>query len=220
MQDHKLMCSEPQDPLDRPRPDEPLTSDDAESHVVLGMHILYDEDEEVDFLRAARYFHRAAILGNAVGQYLVSGAYATGNGMNKDSNLALFWLRQSAEQNYIMAQLLLAQYHYFGWFSQKNDDTARCWLERACKLGSVDAEHALQVVNGLYADRKPTILDRQDMVEFGFGNYSKYIFSLNMPSHPIASLIRERNYQDALRRMCEDERAEDADECSGEYESE
>lgn len=75
------------------------------AHFVLGW--LYQNEDNLD--KAVFHYQKAGELGHAQAQYFLSKLYETGNGVEKNDETALSWLRQSAKQGYGLAYQRLEQ---------------------------------------------------------------------------------------------------------------
>lgn len=82
---------------------------DADAAVSLGMMAETGRGGAVrDFQRAARLYQIAADAGNVQGQALLGKLYANGDGVDQDTEKAVFWLTKAAEAGYVEAQRKLA----------------------------------------------------------------------------------------------------------------
>lgn len=75
------------------------------AHFVLAW--LYQQEK--NFEQAVLHYQKAGELGHAQAQYFLFKLYETGNGVAKDDDIALSWLRQSAKQGYGLAYQRLEQ---------------------------------------------------------------------------------------------------------------
>lgn len=75
------------------------------AHFVLGW--LYQKEDNLD--KAILHYQKAGELGHAQAQYFLSKLYEIGNGVEKNEETALAWLRQSAKQGYGLAYQRLEQ---------------------------------------------------------------------------------------------------------------
>ncbi|OAD20738.1 TPR repeat-containing protein, partial [Candidatus Thiomargarita nelsonii] len=62
---------------------------------------------EPDNRLAVEYFRRAAKAELPEAQYMLGIMYAQGWGVEKNSNLSLYWIRQAADKGYAVAQRML-----------------------------------------------------------------------------------------------------------------
>jgi hypothetical protein len=75
------------------------------AQVLLGEFMYGSEDYD----EALGWFLTAALQGNAAGQFHLGEMYAFGFGIDKSPEKALFWIKKSADQNYLPAVKLLAE---------------------------------------------------------------------------------------------------------------
>ena len=95
-------------------------------------------------------YHGAATLflagskgGDAEAQYRLSGYYSDGKGVTQSTPLAVFYLEESAKQNYAPAQVALGRRYDTGNGVQKNPVHALELYQTAAKQGNAEAENAL-----------------------------------------------------------------------------
>ncbi len=90
------------------------------------------------FLRGAVYwFHAAAKLDNANGQFQFGTALREGRGIEQDDEKATHWIRQAAEQGHIEAQYQLARAYRNAQGVPKNDRQAHFWLVLLAKTSEI-----------------------------------------------------------------------------------
>jgi len=58
---------------------------------------------------AAEWYRKAAEQGNAAGEYALGHLYATGEGVEKNEEKAVYWFKRAAAKNYLFAVETLAQ---------------------------------------------------------------------------------------------------------------
>lgn len=73
----------------------------------------------------------AAEQGRAEAQYFLGTMYSLGNGIPRNSEMAIFWLTKSADQDIPIAQFSLAKIYRTGDGTPKNFDVARALLTKA-----------------------------------------------------------------------------------------
>ncbi|MDD3760280.1 MAG: tetratricopeptide repeat protein [Acidithiobacillus sp.] len=78
---------------------------------------------------------RSAQLGYGPAQYELGLAYAAGDGVPQNLQLAVFWWRKAAENLDAAAQLQLGTAYAHGWGVQKNMDQAIYWWQKAAQDG-------------------------------------------------------------------------------------
>ena len=65
--------------------------------------------QRADYLTALRFFQIHAAQGHAIAQYNLGLLYQHGLGVPQNQTQAQYWLKQSAEQNFVKAQSVLEQ---------------------------------------------------------------------------------------------------------------
>ena len=60
-------------------------------------------------MRAAQWYRKAALQGDAESQFVLSGMYYRGEGVPRDAEVAVQWLRRAAAQGHAGAKARLAQ---------------------------------------------------------------------------------------------------------------
>ncbi|RXK53111.1 sel1 repeat family protein [Oleiharenicola lentus] len=114
---------------------------DPNAQFLLGRHyFLLTEKAE-----GAKWYHRAAEQGNADAQNMLGVIYGDGNGVKKDSTLAVNWFLKAAENRNRFAQENLGMHYWegvgvprnlvesFAWFSAAGDDASylvKKWLKK------------------------------------------------------------------------------------------
>ncbi|MBU2755732.1 sel1 repeat family protein [Acidithiobacillus sp. CV18-2] len=78
---------------------------------------------------------RSAKLGYGAAQYELGLAYAAGDGVPQNLQLAVFWWQKAAENLDAAAQLQLGTAYAHGWGVQKNMDQAIYWWQKAAQDG-------------------------------------------------------------------------------------
>jgi len=86
---------------------------------------------------------REAQLGNAIAQWKVGIAYATGTSVRRNDKEAVEWLRQAAEQNLTNAKYSLGHAYQEGLGVRRNEAEALSWFRRAADEGHESAQFAL-----------------------------------------------------------------------------
>lgn len=77
--------------------------------------------------------------GDAIAQNSLAASYATGDGVKKDLDKAVYWYRQASLNNDPDAFYNLALMHLFGEGMNKNEKLAISMFEEAIECGSSDA---------------------------------------------------------------------------------
>lgn len=96
-----------------------------------------------DFPSAIRAWETLADKGVSKAQYNLSLLYFNGQGVGKDSALALKWCQQAAQLGHTKAQYLLGQMYANGNGVDKDDSIAHSWYQKSAEAGYVDAQFAL-----------------------------------------------------------------------------
>merc|ERR1712098_39797 len=117
----------------------------AESLGLLGMmHMLGDEEHSIpkDAKKAFNYSNRGALLGDGLAQRTLAKLYSEGLGCDKDSTLAVYWIKKAATRHNVFQHH--AQYELGMWYWEGNhvgiDQTnGMSWLLRAAKGRLPDA---------------------------------------------------------------------------------
>lgn len=90
-----------------------------------------------------------------VAQYSLAQAFFQGNGVPKDPQSAIVWLRNSAENGYPLAQLKLANAYDSGLAIEENRDKAVYWYTKSAVQGLARAQLKLGAIyERLYRDSK------------------------------------------------------------------
>lgn len=96
---------------------------------------------------AVDYFRKAALQGNADGEYGLGTMYAGGEGVARDPQEALRWYRLAAGHGHDRAILVLALAHLRGDLGltdrRRDDGQARQWIRMAAEKGDVQAMDGL-----------------------------------------------------------------------------
>lgn len=86
------------------------------------------------------WYLMAATQGNAAGQANLGRMYLTGNGIEKDDNKALYWIRRAAAQDYLPAVRTMAISYKVGGFSGKikpDLDQEKLWNAKLSRLEAI-----------------------------------------------------------------------------------
>lgn len=98
---------------------------------------------------AVEYFRKAALQGNADGEFGLGTMYAGGEGVSRDPQEALRWYRLAAGRGHDRAILVLALAYLGGNLEltdrRRDDAQARLWIQAAAEAGNI------QVMEGLAA---------------------------------------------------------------------
>ncbi|MEN3040884.1 MAG: tetratricopeptide repeat protein [Bacteroidia bacterium] len=132
----------------------------AQNHI-LALRVLYEVLEPPDSVsplyvkvlphdavQAFRYALKAAELGDPPSMVRVSRCYSAGKGTARNDSLAEYWLLKAAEQSYLPAYTLLAEWYTSskGW----NPEKARLWAQRVLTNEYAPAEDQIRARIALY----------------------------------------------------------------------
>ncbi len=82
-----------------------------------------------------------AEAGHAKAQYQVGYMYFVGKGVQKNIQEAIKWYKKSAEQDFVLPQLVLGAVYLQGNGITKDTGEAFKWYRKAAELGNPDAQH-------------------------------------------------------------------------------
>ena len=103
------------------------------------------EAEAQNHTRAAHFYHRSALLGNAEAQVNLANAYDAGEGVPKDFRSARHWYKLAIRKRIPEAAFNLA----VAYRTAGNIPLAEFWFHRAKELGDLDAAEAIDsMLNG------------------------------------------------------------------------
>lgn len=105
----------------------------------LGHMNLTGKGTPVDIPQAARYFEKAARLGNVDAQYTLGRLLLRGEGLQKDAPAGVFWLGQAAKKGHLLAPYLLGKTLLLGADVPRDADRALILLEKAIEQGHIRA---------------------------------------------------------------------------------
>jgi len=99
----------------------------------------YGEGEGVaqDYAEAAKWFRKAAELGDMFSQFATGSNYEQGQGVAKDLAEALRWYRKAADQGYARAQFNVGNSYYHGLGVTRNYAEAIKWYRTCAEEGDV-----------------------------------------------------------------------------------
>lgn len=117
-----------------------LTRGLAESQNTMGWHYYHGDGVPKDYEEAAKWFQKAANLGEPSAQFNLGMMYAAGNGVKQDLSEAAKWYRKSAEQGKTSAQLNLGMMYVSGRGVRQNIDEGVKWLNKAADQGDATAK--------------------------------------------------------------------------------
>jgi TPR repeat protein len=116
-----------------------------------GVRYAFGNGVPQDYAKAAEYFMRSALQGQADAQYNLGILYDKGLGVSKDPVRAAIWYHSAAEQGHASAQLNLGLAYASGSGVEQNFGEAVRWFRRAAEQGNVTAQYNLAA---LYANGK------------------------------------------------------------------
>ncbi|MDB9975545.1 hypothetical protein OAE24_05180 [Candidatus Thioglobus sp.] len=93
----------------------------------------YDYYQQGDYKSAAIEWTKEAKKGSRYAQNRLGELYRSGKGVTKDLEQAIYWFKESANQDYPRAQLHLGWYYYYGKGVNKNYNQALYWWRKAIK---------------------------------------------------------------------------------------
>ncbi len=102
-----------------------------------------DQGEECDMEEAAKWYRKAADLGDAYARYKLGWMYANGQGVPKDDAEAVKWCRRAAEQGHAAAQCYLGWMYADGRGVPKDQVKAVEWYTKAAEQGNDTAQNNL-----------------------------------------------------------------------------
>lgn len=123
----------------------------APAQVGLGelMHTTQENEEAVG------WFLMAAYQGDAAGAYNLGQMYAVGDGVEKNSEKALYWIKHAAEKNYLPAAVALANAYRKGDLGLAIDlDQAKVWESRLPALRAAEQKIADEQMAARLASQK------------------------------------------------------------------
>ncbi len=108
---------------------------DARAMHMIGIAYAYGRGTRQNFRKAAKWYRKSAVLGNAASQLELATLYVDGDGVPKDHAKVVRWLRKAARQNYGRAQTYLAQAYQSGRGVEQNNKVAITWYRKAVQNG-------------------------------------------------------------------------------------
>lgn len=92
---------------------------------------------------AFAYYRKAALQGNAEGEFGVGTMYAAGEGVKRDNPAALKWITSAAQKGHVLATKVLAQAYMKGELglseAERSGPNTLHWVRRAVELDYVPA---------------------------------------------------------------------------------
>ena len=135
--------------------------------------VLYAEQRQYDY--ASLWFRRAALQGDAFGQYGLATLYSQGLGLPKDFTKAAEWYLKAARQGDAKAQYHLGTLYYNGAGVKKNVTKAINWFLKSAEAGEKRAEYYLKlishrnqlIIDGVKATPTTTEVNLVNLVNYG-----------------------------------------------------
>lgn len=118
---------------------------DANTQFEMGKHYETGEGVEMDAIKAAQCYRRAAEQGHAAAQFHLGRCYYYGKGVITNLAEAAKWHKKAADQGFHLAQVAYASCCLSGDGVEKNIQEAIKWLMRAAEQGNVDAQVSLGI---------------------------------------------------------------------------
>lgn len=116
---------------------------DAGAYHNLAVSMLSRENPDYD--EAAKWFRKAAEMGDPQSQLVLGLLYWTGRGVPRDSDVAVGWFQKSAEGGEPQAMRNLGMAYARGLGVERNPQQALQWIRRAAEAGDAEAQAALGV---------------------------------------------------------------------------
>jgi TPR repeat protein len=116
---------------------------DAKAQYELGKCFCYGHGVQKNEAEAAKWYRKAAELGNAEAQCMLGKFYYWGSSVPKNEAEAAKWYRKAAEQGYADAQYELGNCYYFGSGVPEDKAEAEIWYRMAAEQGNSDAQSRL-----------------------------------------------------------------------------
>lgn len=114
----------------------------------LGVTYARGEGVGKDEVAAAKWYRKAAELGNPEGEFNLGSVYYNGQGVEKDPTEALKWWRQAGEHGMTNAQVLLGTVYYRGEGVAKDYAKALKWIRKAAERGVAHEQCVLGLMYG------------------------------------------------------------------------
>jgi TPR repeat protein len=118
----------------------PAAEVSAQGLYVIGITHFIGEVVPKDAVEAAKWFRRAAELGNADAQVQLGLMYGGGYGVPNDDVEASKWFRKAAEQGHVRGQLGLGAGYQKGRGVPKDEAEAAKWYRKAAEQGNAEAQ--------------------------------------------------------------------------------
>ncbi len=120
-----------------------FTKGNPEAQLYVGRAYDTGDGTAQNYVKAIRWYERAAKQGNVNAQHNLGLMYAAGRGTAKDESKAFGWYQEAANQGYIEAQFHLGCMYEKGIGVDPSDATAIEWYKRASANGNAKAKASL-----------------------------------------------------------------------------
>jgi TPR repeat protein len=117
----------------------------GEAHSQNHLGVIYADQKNYDY--ASVWFRRAALQGDAFGQYGLATLYKEGLGLPKDYTKAAQWYFKAARQGDAKAQYHLGTLYYAGAGVKKDVTKAISWFLKSAEAGDKQALKYLQLIS-------------------------------------------------------------------------
>lgn len=117
-----------------------------------GYCYLHGEGQEQDINKAISYMNEAYKNKSADAAFSLGRLYLEGENVLKDKVLSTVYFEQSAKWGLVRGMLKTALAYLNGVGTRPDLIKARVWLEKAAALGSVEAEQAIQKIDGAVSE--------------------------------------------------------------------
>ncbi|MDA1372318.1 MAG: tetratricopeptide repeat protein [Proteobacteria bacterium] len=115
----------------------------AEACFLMGTAFAEGLGKTVDPVAAARWYERAALLGNMLAQHNMGNIYASGTGVPQNNALAVSWWLQAAAQGDAIPQFRVAEMFERGLGVDLDIEQATRWYRESARRGYGPAQVAL-----------------------------------------------------------------------------
>ena len=123
-------------------PPQPV-SDSSSDYLKKGEDYYLGRGVPKDYEEAAKWYRKAAELGNSTGQFELARMYMNGHGVTRDYAEAAKWLRKSADQEYANAQCGLGLMYLDGRGITKDIEEGAKWIIKSAYQGDANAQGSL-----------------------------------------------------------------------------
>ena len=121
-------------------------------------------------------YKRVAEMGNAKAAFILGASYFYGTGVEKDYEIAVFWLTRAAEQNHGDAQYYLKKCYENGLGVEKDIEKAVYWCKKAAEHNQPEAQFCM----GIWYEEGTMV--EKNLIE-AFNWYSRSAYSVSSSAH-------------------------------------